>query len=401
MEKENAALTGDFCLSCTACMANCPVMEAAKSYRGPKLVAPAHGRMHFSQEDVEDTLEFCSNCKNCDRACPSGVAVSTLNMLERAKFYETHEHTQSENILAHTERMSKLVRSIPFGATFANMGMSVGKFLGVFKMLGVTGERDLPRYASTSFVKKFREINQRPSEKKVVLFAGCYVNDNEPQVGDAFVKVMQANGYEVLIDEKFNCCGSPLVAMGFLDEAKANADNNASRILDWQKKNIPVVSPCTSCSLMLKAEYHELFGEEKFIESAQNVFDAFEFLEILAERGELNTNFKPLKKNLLYHVPCHLKSQAIGLPAAEILESIQGVTVKTADAGCCGIAGNYGFIKEKYEISMKVGAKLFERIAKKDFDKIISDCGTCRMQINHATKIQPCHPLEILAEAYD
>jgi len=95
-----------------------------------------------------------------------------------------------------------------------------------------------------------------------------------------------------------------------------------------------------------------------------------------------------------------LKSQAIGLPAAEILEEIQGVKVMTADAGCCGISGNYGFRKDKYEISMKIGAKLFERAKKKDFDEIISDCGTCRMQIHHGTQIKPCHPLEVLASAY-
>ncbi|MBQ7476444.1 MAG: anaerobic glycerol-3-phosphate dehydrogenase subunit C [Selenomonadaceae bacterium] len=397
MKKEIAALTGDYCLSCTACMANCPVMAAAKEYRGPKLVGPAHGRMHFSQEDVEDSLEFCSNCKNCDRACPSGVAVSTLNMLARAKYFETHEHTHSENILAHTERMAKLVRKIPFGATFANLGMSVGKIFGIFKMIGIAGERDMPRYASMPFRKKFRDIVQKPADKKVVLFTGCYINDNEPQVGDAFVKVMQANGYEVLIDEEFNCCGSPLVAMGFFDEAREHASNNVRRILEWKKKNIPVVTPCTSCSLMLKEEYHELFDEEKIFEAATNVYDAFEFLDILDERGELNRNFKPLDKTFLYHVPCHLKSQAIGLPAAEILEEINGVKVKLADAGCCGISGNYGFRKDRYEISMKVGEKLFKRIARKDFDEIISDCGTCRMQINHATKIQPVHPLEILA----
>ena len=78
-EEERAIYTGDHCLSCTSCMANCPVMAAAKDYRGPKLVAPAHGRMHFAEDDTELSLDFCSNCKSCDRACPSGVAVSTLN----------------------------------------------------------------------------------------------------------------------------------------------------------------------------------------------------------------------------------------------------------------------------------------------------------------------------------
>ena len=151
---------------------------------------------------------------------------------------------------------------------------------------------------------------------------------------------------------------------------------------------------------MLKEEYHELFAEDKFHEAATNVYDAFEFLEMLQERGEFNSNFKPLNQRLLYHVPCHLKSQAIGLPAQDILEEVGGVKVNLADAGCCGISGNYGFRKDKYEISMKIGAKLFERVKQHDFDKVICDCGTCRMQIHHGTDIKPVHPIEVLAQAY-
>ena len=399
-DKTLAIFTGDRCLSCTSCMANCPVMAAIKDYKGPKLVGPAHSRMHFSQEDIEATLEFCSNCKSCDRACPSGVAVSTLNMLKRADYYKTHKHTQAENMLAHGEDMGRLVRKMPFGAFCANLGMNFGKALGVFNKLGLAGERDMPAYASTPFKKLHHRIKQTPASKKVVLFTGCYINDNEPQVGEAFVKVMNANDCEVLIDEGFNCCGSPLVVTGFLDEARQHADNNVARILNWKRQGIPVVTPCTSCSLMLKEEYHELFGEHDMHEAAENVYDAFEYLEILQERGQFNDNLKPLNQKLLYHVPCHLKSQAIGLPAANILEEIDGVKVQTADTGCCGISGNYGFRKDKYDISMKIGAKLFERVKQKDFDKVISDCGTCRMQINHGSGIKPCHPIEILAAAY-
>ena len=398
-DNTKAIFTGDRCLSCTSCMANCPVMAAVKEYRGPKLVGPAHGRMHFSQEDVEERLNFCSNCKSCDRACPSGVAVSTLNMLQRAEYYKNHPHLRHEDMLAHGERMAKLIRMMPFGATFSNIGMSIGKTLGVFSALGLAGERNMPAYASTSFKDLHKRIKQTSTSKKLVMFTGCYINDNEPQVGEAFVKVMNANGYEVLIDEGFNCCGSPLVVTGFLDEARQHADNNVARILDWKKKGIPVVTPCTSCSLMLKEEYHELFGEHQMHEAAENVYDAFEFLEILQERGQFNEDVNPINQRLLYHVPCHLKSQAIGLPAQNILEEY-GAKVITADAGCCGISGNYGFRKDKYEISMKIGAKLFERVKEQDFEKVISDCGTCRMQIHHGTNIKPVHPIEILARAY-
>ena len=399
-KKAEAMLTADHCLSCTSCMSSCPVMEATKEYRGPKLVGPAHNRMRFSQEDVEESLDFCSNCKSCDRACPSGVEVSTLNMLQRAEYYRTHPHSQRDDMLAHGERMAKMVRMFPMGATFANLGMKIGKALGIFGSMGIAGERDMPAYASSSFLSMFKGIQQKPSEKKVVFYPGCFINDNNPEVGVAFVKVMQKNGYEVLVDEKFNCCGSPLVVTGYLDEALEHAHNNVSRILEWKRKGIPVVACCTSCSLMLKKEYGELFDEEEMKEAAENVYDAFEFLAMLEEEGKLNTEFKSLSQSLLYHVPCHLKSQGFVTPAARILGKIPGVKVELADVGCCGMSGNYGFKQDKYEISMKIGEELFGRIKTANADKVISDCGTCRLQIQHGGHVEPCHPIEILEKAY-
>ncbi len=399
-EEELAIFTGDHCLSCTSCMSCCPVMEASKEFRGPKLVGPAHGRLRFSQADFEDSLDYCSNCKICDMACPSGVAISTLNMLQRAEYYKKHPHSRRDDMLAHGERMAKLLRMVPFGTSCANIGMKIGKSLGVFSSLGIAGERDMPAYAPKSFLSMFKDIKQSPSDKKVVFYPGCFINDNEPEVGVAFVKVMQKNGYEVLVDTEFNCCGSPMVVTGYFDESREHAMNNVKRILAWKSKGIPVVACCTSCSMMLKNEYFELFGEKEMREAGSNVYDAFEFLEILDEKGELNKDYKQFTEKLLYHVPCHLKAQGFGTPAANILREVPGVEVEPADAGCCGMSGNYGFKQDKYEISMKIGARLFDKIRGSEADKVISDCGTCRFQIAHGSGKKPCHPIEILAKAY-
>ena len=399
-EDKRAVYSGDHCLSCTSCMANCPVMAAALEYRGPKLVAPAHGRMHFSQDDYEDSLDFCSNCKSCDRACPSGVSVSTLNMLMRGEYYRHHPHSRRDDMLAHGERMAKLVAALPFGSLFANLGTKIGGAFGMLSAMGIAGQRSMPSYASKTFYRQFKDIKQPKSDKKVIFYPGCSINYNEPHIGIAFVKVMNHNGYEVLVDEGMNCCGSPLVVTGYLDEAKEHADNNVSRILKWKAQGIPVVACCTSCSLMLRAEYAELFGEQRMEDAAENVYDAFEFLEALMAKDELRTDFRRVDETLLYHVPCHLKTQGIGTPAVSVLKQVPGVEVELADAGCCGISGNYGFKKEKYEISMKVGEKLFETIKKSTADEVICDCPTCCMQIEHGTQVKPCHPIEILAEAY-
>ena len=399
--EETTPDTADHCIACSCCVANCPVTEAAREFAGPKLVGPAHSRMKFSQEDIERSLDYCSNCKNCEITCPSGVRVATLNMLQRGEYYRTHKHSQRDDMLAHGERMSKLVRALPLGATFANLGMKIGKALGVFSAVGMAGERSLPAFASESFYSLFKKLPQKPYEKKVLFYPGCYINEYEPQIGIAFIKVMQQNGYEVITDREFICCGSPMVATGYLDEAHEHAKKNAARILSWKAKGIPIVACCTSCSLMLKHEYHELFEDPEMHEIASSVYDAFEFLELIEERGELNENFKSIDHLYSYHAPCHLRASGIGLPSYNFLKRIPGLSIEELAAGCCGMSGNFGFKADKYDVSMKIGEKVFQRIAEIGADTVVSDCGTCRLQIRHGSGKKTCHPIEILAQAYN
>ncbi|MCE5285155.1 MAG: anaerobic glycerol-3-phosphate dehydrogenase subunit C, partial [Pelosinus sp.] len=212
--------------------------------------------------------------------------------------------------------------------------------------------------------------------------------------------VMQQNQYEVIVDEEFVCCGSPLVVTGYLDEAKEHAVKNTALIRKWVDKGYPVITCCTSCSLMLKQEYVELFDVPDIEENAKHVYDACEFLLELYEQKRLNLNFSAQNGRYIYHAPCHLRVQGMGTPALELLSLVPKAVVENADAGCCGISGNYGFKEDKYEISMQVGQELFDRIKQSSADEVISDCGTCRMQIKHATGFKAVHPIEVLCAAY-
>lgn len=390
----------DACLACTICNAHCPVMNATGEYIGPKLIGPNHLKMHFAEESEEDTLSYCTNCKTCDRSCPSNVHVSTLNMLTRGQSYENKPHSLRDFMLSNHDVASNIFRSLPFGAHIANLSLKIAKYLGVFKMLGIVTNRNLPKYSGDSFSDMLLDKQQRPSHKKVVLFQGCFIQHNAPQVGMDFVKVMQKNGYEVLRDNEFCCCGSPLVSGGYLEKARENAIVNAERILKWEQKKIPVIALCTSCSLMLKEEAYELFDDERLIMAGRNVYDAFEFLRMLNEKGEFVKPTKVTQQNLLYHLPCHLKSQGIGAPAKDILDFIEGTNTKVLETGCCGMAGSYGFQKETAEISLKIGEDLFNRINELE-GEVICDCATCRLQIEYATKRPAAHPIQILSKAYN
>lgn len=407
--EERARDSADHCVACTSCIAACPITKANKDYKGPKLVGPAHNRMHFSDEsDYEETLKLCSNCKNCDIACPHGVSVSTLNMLERAKYYKQHPeaHTKTDEMLSHGFQMADMLNSIPLGKTFANLGMSIGESTGLMgTMMSMGGvelatKRSTPRYASVYFREWIQGYQQTGAKKKqVVYFPGCYIDTNDPEVGKAFVKVMNANDIEVLYDKRFVCCGSPLVVGGYMDEARSHADTNVAIIQEYAAKGIPVIASCTSCALMLKCEYTELFAQSEMKEAAANVWYDFEYLTMLQDKGELKLPKSTDGQKMIYHAPCHLRAQGMGMPALDILHEI-GINIDDANAGCCGMSGSYGFRGENYETSMKVGEKLFTTIKESGAAKVVCDCGTCREQIKHGTSAPTCHPIQILAEAY-
>lgn len=388
----------DSCTACTVCIAHCPVTAATRKFRGPKMVGPALERMRLSQDDVEPSLEYCSNCKNCDMSCPSGVPISTLNMLARAKYFKTRKQSQRDWILSHGEQMAKMAQAFP-GPTLANLGMSMTGW--AMKMIGISDKAPLPKYASQSFIKQFKKLRQTSYPDKVVFYPGCFINYNDPQVGMDFVAVMQANKYEVIVEEEFVCCGSPLVVNGFLDEAEENARKNTAVMKKWIDKGYPIITCCTSCGLMLKQEYQELFDINGTDTNAANLYDATEFLMNLYDKGRLNTNFGPVKEKYIYHAPCHLRVQGYGTPALELFEMIPELDVENADAGCCGISGNYGFKDDKYDIAMAVGEKLFNRIKESGVDTAVSDCGTCRLQIGHGAKVKTLHPMTILRRSYE
>ncbi|MEG6584909.1 anaerobic glycerol-3-phosphate dehydrogenase subunit C [Dendrosporobacter sp. 1207_IL3150] len=390
----------DKCTACTSCVAHCPVTAATRKFRGPKMVGPALERMRLSQQDEDPSLEYCSNCKNCDISCPSGVPISTLNMLARAKHFESNKQSLRDNILSHGEQMAKLSSAIPGMSAITNLGMAIGRKSGMLELVGISGKAPLPSYAGESFIKQFKKLRQENFPDKVVFFPGCFINYNDPQVGMDFVAVMQKNKIEVVIDEEFVCCGSPLVVNGYLTEAHDNAQKNTDIITKWIEKGYPIITCCTSCGLMLKQEYQELFALDAVKTNAKYMYDSLEFLTILKDDGRLNKSFTKFDSKYIYHAPCHLRAQGFGLPALEVLRLIPGLTIEDADAGCCGIAGSYGLKADKYDISMSIGKNLFDRIIATGVDTAVCDCGTCRLQIGHGAKVKTIHPISLLSKAY-
>jgi glycerol-3-phosphate dehydrogenase subunit C len=177
-----------------------------------------------------------------------------------------------------------------------------------------------------------------------VYFHGCSTNYYEPRVGKAAVEVLEHNGFEVIL-AKQGCCGLPLLSNGAFKDARGYHEYNLAQLLPYAQQGIPIVGTSTSCTLTLKEEAPELLGMHDTAARlvAEHTYDIFEFLRLLHERGELNTNFKPIERSLPYHAPCQQRAHGIGRPALDILELVPGLHLNESSAACCGLAGSYGY----------------------------------------------------------
>ena len=390
----------DRCIACTTCTVVCPVAQATPNFLGPRMTGPAFERFRMVGLGEDESLHYCSNCKNCDISCPCNVPVSTFIMRARAEVSRKQPPFPRDWLLAHGEVLSRRMAVIP--AFLKNLGMHLPPVRMLLNKLGISGRAPLPDFAPATFRKRFKKTAQPAGlKKKVVFFPGCFVDTYDPSCGMDMAALLNRAGYEVIVPERFVCCGLPLVANGFWEDARANAAANMRELKRWKDQGLPVLTGCPSCAQMFKEDYAAYFPELLPRDLSPALVDACEFILAAVRRGELA--LAPLRtgRTVLYHAPCHLRVQGMGLPGLDLLREIPGMSVENADAGCCGIAGSYGFKTEKYAISMQVGEKLFTAIKSSEASVCASECGTCRVQMRHGGGKEALHPLTLLRRSLD
>jgi glycerol-3-phosphate dehydrogenase subunit C len=337
--------------------------------------------------------------------CPTGVKIAEMNARARAVMVQQGKVPPllrfRNNMIARAELIGKIGQPI---APLANLALTSKPARDLaHSVFGIHHHAPLPPFSRQRFTTWFKKHPQPElARRKVVYFHGCSTEYYEPRIGRAAVRVLERNGYEVIVPKQ-NCCGLPLLSNGEFHAARRYHQNNVSALLQFAREGIPIVGTSTSCTLTLKEEAPELLdmNDDDTMLVAQNTFDFNEFLMMLYDEGALNQEFHPIPATLLYHVPCQYRAHRLGRPGIEMLTLIPGLNVIESNLECCGIAGTYGYKKEKYDISMAVGAPLFELIRDMKAPIVICDSETCRWQITHATEIPAIHPVELLAAAYN
>jgi glycerol-3-phosphate dehydrogenase subunit C len=238
------------------------------------------------------------------------------------------------------------------------------------------------------------------ANKKVAYYSGCFANYYYPQVGEATMAVLHKNDIEVVVPRQV-CCGLPMMAKGNSKGAYRNMEFNTRVLSRLVSDGYALITTCSSCSLFLKQDYPRLLGSEPAKQVSQNLYHITEYLLKLHEIGQLNTDFRPMPQTIYYHTPCHLRAQGIHQPTVKLLQLIPGITVKKISEECCGMGGAYGYEKVNYELSKDIASRLYQEIKENPTDRIVTDCGGCKLQIEAGTGRRVDHPIIIVKEAYE
>jgi glycerol-3-phosphate dehydrogenase subunit C len=386
----------DVCIRCATCTAVCPVSRVTPKFPGPKQAGPGAERFRKPGEpSVDKWIDLCIGCHLCDMVCSSGVNISELNLIAKAKYLDEKGRPFRDWLLTHSYLLGRL-GSLSSPLINPLLKNHLVKWF-VEAILRIDRRRELPGYESSTFRQWFKKHHSK-GDKRVAYFHGCYINTNEADVGRSTVQVLEATGFEVILPPQ-QCCGIPMLGNGNFKEAKKMARYNVPSLLKAIHSGSDIVFSSTSCGHMIKHEYSQLLSIPEAEKVAAHAFDLFEFLGNLKESNDLHLNFKELRLKAAYFAPCHLRSLGIGLPAVEILRLIPGLKIDSLDADCCGLGGTYGFKKEKYEISQEIGRDLAETVHRMKPEIVLTDCEGCRMQIRHLTGLKVLHPIQVLRDA--
>ncbi|MEQ9411090.1 MAG: anaerobic glycerol-3-phosphate dehydrogenase subunit C [Fuerstiella sp.] len=358
----------------------------------------------MASEAVRAVAESCFNCKQCQLECPSEVDIPHLMLEARAEYVAAHGLGKTDWLLSRFHTYAR------FAGRFTLMANRILRY-GVFrnmlqKAIGIAEQRRLPRFANRPFMRSHRvrseHNNADPSSPAptVVYFVDYFANNHDPELAEAFVRILQHNGFRVYIPPHQTVSGMAMIAVGDLAAAREVAEANISELSDPAREGYPVVCTEPSAALCLKQEYPMLTGSPDAEIIADQTFDAGTFLWNLHQNGRLKTDFEPIDLTVVYHTPCHVRALGPEAGLCNLLELIPGVQVQRIERGCSGMAGTFGLAAEHFQQSLEIGRDLIEEMKTTRVNAGITDCSSCRMQMEQQASIPTVHPLKIMAMAY-
>ena len=363
----------------------------------------------FNSKELKEVFDLCISCKACSSECPSNVDISTAKAEFLYQYNKANGVTFSNKLFGKSTKLNKMASKFP---KLSNWFFSNGLTSKIIKnFVGVHQNRSLPNTSIKSFSKiiqrnKDQIITAYSVEKKiyknVMLFVDEFSNYLDAEIAlDSFLLLIGL-GYKVTVIDTLDS-GRALISKGFLEEAKEEANKNISFLKDKVSETNPLVGIEPSAILSFRDEYLRLADDKLAADAiSKNAFLIEEFLASEIKNGTISAaQFTSEAKSIKIHSHCHQKSLSNQKVTFDILNLPKNYKPTIIASGCCGMAGSFGYEKEHYDISMKIGElKLFPSIRKSPEETIIAANGTsCRHQILDGTGRKALHPVTILKNA--
>jgi Fe-S oxidoreductase len=349
------------------------------------------GDAGLSDHGVHDVLDLCLECRACKAECPVGVDVARFKSEFLAGYWARHGTPLQARLLGNARSLAR------WGSRFApvsNWVMNSRPVRAIVEQAaGIDRRRRLPQFER----RTLRDRGSRPGEAlDAVLFADTFTNHYDPEIGVAALEVLGAAGVSSGV-VPHGCCGRPQISKGLLDDARRLAGQNTEALYPHAAAGKPILFCEPSCLSAVREDAPSLLrGESRrratVVAGAARLFEEF-MLEVV-DRLELRAG--PSK--VLLHGHCHQKSMGLVPPARELLRRIPGTTVVDLDAGCCGMAGSFGYAREHFDVSRAIGERrLFPAVREMAPGAALVAAGTsCRHQVRDFTGVDALHPAVLL-----
>ncbi|MBV8631160.1 MAG: FAD-binding oxidoreductase [Silvibacterium sp.] len=354
----------------------------------------------WQSEDVKEALDLCLSCKACKSECPVNVDMATYKAEFLAHYYQGHRRHLRDFAFGFMDKWARLASIVPgVTAQLANLPLQIPGVSGVLKaVLGIAPQRRLPEFAARSFQSQVRAqgTGNRAQGQAVLLWPDTWNNYFHPENLIAAQAVLGRAGFEVYVPAGHVCCGRPLYDFGFLEEARSYLEEVMASMGPAIEAGTPIVFLEPSCASVFRDELVNFFPENALARRLRE--QSFLLAEFLVRQAP---DFRPVSlegQSFLLHGHCHVKSQTKMKAEVALLERC-GATVRVPDSGCCGMAGPFGFEKEKFAVSQALAERVLLPVIRSASPEtvVIADGFSCREQVEQSLRKSVSHLAQVLS----
>ena len=383
-----------------------PAEERSPRAKANAIRAIVDGRLaphELASAELHALSKTCFNCKQCQLECPTGINIPHLMLEAKSQYVAANGPKMSEWFLSRVHgwsdalcRASWLVNPL--------LNTASGRWL-MEKLLGVSRLRKLPPLSHRTFIKSAPRQWLLPPDSlrnpmPVIYFVDHYANTHDPELAFAFGRILEHNGKLVHVPPDQLRSGMAIISTGDLDAARPLALHNIRILAEFAREGCPIVCTEPSAAVCLKIEYPRLLDHPDVMLVADHVVEAGEYLAGLNARGELRTDFAPLPMKGTYHTPCHVRALGRDSALIELCRLIPELNASSVDLGCSGMAGTFGLTREHFEESLVIGQKLMEQMRSDQIEFGMTECSSCKLQMEQQSTTPTLHPLKVLALSY-